>query len=183
MARATTAARRYAEAAFQLATRDAALDDWAAGLELAATFVADERVAAIVDSPARPLRERLDLLDRLLSGRVPEGVARLAALLATRTRVEQLPAITAEYRRMLDRERGIVEARVTSAVPLTPDQTAAVRTWVRRTTSSEVNLVATVDDSLIGGLTVRVGDTLLDASVKGRLERLRTELLTGARAR
>ena len=72
---------------------------------------------------------------------------------------------------------------MTSASPLTPDETNAVRAWVARTTSKTVALTTTVDESLIGGLMVRVGDTLLDASVKGRLERLRTDLLTGARAR
>jgi F-type H+-transporting ATPase subunit delta len=178
----STASRRYAEAAFQIASRDGTLDEWATGLDLAAKVVSDERVAAIVDNPARPYRDRLDVLERLLQGRVPEGVLRLAGLLAERARVERLAGTAAEYRRLLEHERGIVEARVTSAAPLTPDETAAVRRWVQRTTGATVNITATVDESLIGGLTVRVGDTLMDASVRGRLERLRTQLATGARA-
>jgi len=183
MARPTVAARRYAEAAFQLAQRDDALDAWEAGLSLAARIVADPRVAAAVDNPARPYRDRLATLGKLLKGRVPEGLIKLAGLLAQRGRIDRLPAVEAEYRRLLDRERGVVEARVTSAAALTADETKAVQAWVARTTGKTVNLAATVDESLIGGLTVRVGDTLLDASVRGRLERLRTELLTGARAR
>jgi F-type H+-transporting ATPase subunit delta len=182
MARRTTATRRYAEAAFQIASRDGALDEWAAGLDLAAALVADARVAAIVDNPARPHRERLQVLETLLGGRVPEGILRLAGLLAQRSRVGRLPDVAADYRRLLDHERGIVEARVTSAAPLTADETDAVRAWVERTTGAAVTLSATVDDSLIGGLTVRVGDTLMDASVRGRLERLRTQLASGARA-
>lgn len=182
MARTTTATRRYAEAAFEIASRDGTLDEWAAGLQLAASLVGDERVVAIVDSPARPYRDRLAVLDKLLQGRVPDGVVRLAGLLAERTRVERLPGVAAEYRRLLDRARGIVEAHVTSAAPLTADETVAVRAWVERTTGARVNLSATVDEALIGGLTVRVGDTLMDASVRGRLERLRTQLATGARA-
>jgi F-type H+-transporting ATPase subunit delta len=183
MARPGAAARRYAEAAFQLASRDGALDDWARGLDLAAGVVADERVAATVDNPARPYRERLAVLEQLLKGRVPDGVVRLAGLLAERGRIDRLPGIAAQFRHMLDVERGIVAARVTSAAPLTPDETEAVKAWVAKTTGKTVDLSATVDESLIGGLTVRIGDTLMDASVRGRLERLRTELLTGARAR
>jgi F-type H+-transporting ATPase subunit delta len=183
MARPTTAARRYAEAAFQLAQRDDDLDAWLEGLQLAAALVSDERVAAAVDNPARPYSARLGTLEKLLKGRVPEGVLRLAALLAERARIEQLPGVATEYRRLLDAERGIVEARVTSAAPLTPDETEAVTAWVAKTTGKKVDLSASVDESLIGGLTVRVGDTLMDASVRGRLERLRTELMTGARAR
>jgi F-type H+-transporting ATPase subunit delta len=181
MARPTTAARRYAEAAFQIASRDDALDAWAEGLDLAARLVADERVAGIVDNPARPFRERLEVLDRLLKGRAPEGVLRLAGLLAERTRADRLPAVAAEYRQLLDRARGVVEARVTSATPLTPRETEAVTAWVARTTGAKVSLSAVIDETLIGGLTVRVGDTLLDASVRGRLERLRTQLASGAR--
>ncbi|HYL40929.1 MAG TPA: F0F1 ATP synthase subunit delta [Candidatus Binatus sp.] len=182
MARPTIAARRYAEAAFEIATRDDALDAWAAGLDLAARLVEDERVAAIVDNPARPYRDRMAILEKLLRGRVPEGVLRLAGLLAQRSRVERLPGVATEYRRLLDRARGIVEARITSATPLTTDETDAVRAWVGRSTGATVTLSAAVDASLIGGLTVRVGDTLMDASVRGRLERLRTQLASGARA-
>ena len=183
MARPGTAARRYAEAAFELASRDGALDAWAAGLHLGARLVADERVAAAVDNPARPYAERVALLERLLKGRAPDGVVRLAALLAERGRVDRLPDVAAGFQRLLDQRRGIVEARVTSAAPLTTDETQAVEAWVAKTTGKQVHLSASVDESLIGGLTVRVGDTLMDASVRGRLERLRTELMTGARAR
>jgi F-type H+-transporting ATPase subunit delta len=183
MARRTTAARRYAEAAFQIASRDDALDAWAAGLDLAVQLVSDPRVMAIVDNPARPARDRLALLERLLGGRAPEGVVRLAGLLAARTRVERLPAVATEYRRLLDRQRDVVEARVASAAPLTAAETEAVSAWVARTSGATVSLTAVVDESLIGGLTVRVGDTLLDASVRGRLERLRNQLASGARTR
>ena len=183
MARPSTAGRRYAEAAFELAKRDGTLDAWSDGLGLAAELVSDARVASAVDNPARPYRDRLAPLDALLKGRVPDGVLRLAALLAQRGRIDRLPAVATEYKRLLDRERGIVAARVTSAAPLTPDETEAVRAWVATTTGRTVDLSATVDESLIGGLTVRVGDTLMDASVRGRLERLRTDLLSGARAR
>lgn len=183
MARPTVAARRYAEAAFQLASRDGALDAWADGLNLTAALVADEQIAAALNNPARPARERLAVLEELLKDRAPEGVLKLAGLLAQRGRIDRLPTVAAEYRRLLDEERGNVAASVTSAAPLTPGETEAVRAWVARTTGKTVDLTATVDEALIGGLTVRVGDTLMDASVRGRLERLRTDLLTGSRAR
>lgn len=177
MARPSSAARRYAEAAFQLAERDDALDAWADGLALAVELLSDERVLRVVDSPARPYRERLALIERLLADRVPEGVVRLAGLLGQKGRIERLPAVAAEYRRLLDRRRGMVEARVASAAPLTADETERVRDWVTRLTGQTVSLQVALDEGLIGGLTVRVGDTLLDASVRGRLERLRNQLI------
>lgn len=179
--RPSTAARRYAEAAFELATRDDALDAWAEGLDTAAQVTSDAEIAAFVDSPAAPLRDRVALLDRMLSGRVPEGVLKLAKLLTERGAVDRLPGILAEYRRLLNARRGIVEALVTSAAPLSADETDALRRKVAQMTDSTVDLVVRVDDALIGGLTVRIGDTLYDDSVRGRLERLREQLVSGAR--
>ena len=181
MARPATAARRYAEAAFELAERDGAHDAWLAGLELAAAVVGDPRVARQVDNPARPFAERRETLDRLLGGRVPPAVLNLVRLLASRGRLDRLGAVAAEYKRLLDRDRGIVAAFVTSALPLDAAETAALRARVEAMTGATVDLRTSVDPAMIGGLTVRVGDTLLDASVRGRLERLRQQLISGTR--
>lgn len=181
MTRPTTAARRYAEAAFELATRDKAVDAWAEGLDSAAQIAADDRVRTFLDSPAQTLKQRLGLLDRMLSGKVPDSVLKLAKLLAERRAIDRLPGISSEFRRLVNRERGIVDALVTSASPLTTDETEALRKKVAQMTDRTVDLRVQVDDALIGGLTVRIGDTLYDASVRGRLERLREQLLAGAR--
>jgi F-type H+-transporting ATPase subunit delta len=181
MARPTTAGRRYAEAAFELATRDDALDGWAEGLALAARFAADASVIRVVDNPSIPHQDRLAVVDRLLGDRVLPGVQNLARLLAQRGRFAALPTIATEYARLLNKQRGIVEAVVTSAQPLTADETAALQARVEAMTGSGVDLRSEVDEALIGGLTVRVGDQLLDASVRGRLERLRNQLVQGAR--
>lgn len=181
MSRPTAAGRRYAEAAFELATRDDAHDAWAEGLALAARFAAEEAVIKAVDNPSLPHAERLAVVARLLEGRVGHGVLNLARLLAQRGRFETLPAIAAEYTRLLNGRRGIVEAVVTSALPLTVEENAALRRRVEAMTGSTVQLRSEVDSALIGGLTVRVGDQLLDASVRGRLERLRNQLAGGVR--
>jgi len=176
-----TAARRYAEAAFQLATRDDALDAYAEGLDLAARELGDERIVAVLRNPARPLRQRIDLVERILAKRVPEQVVKLVGLLVERGKIERLPAVVGEYRRMLNEERGVVEALATTALPLTGDETSALQRKIAEMTGRTVDLRVDVDESLIGGLTVRVGDTLYDASVRGRLERLRERLVAGAR--
>jgi F-type H+-transporting ATPase subunit delta len=181
MARPSSAARRYAEAAFQLADRDDALDAWAEGLDLAAGVLADPRIQAVVANPARPLRDRLAVVEGMLKGKTSDGVVKLVSLLVERGRTDRLAVVASEYHQLLNRRRGIVEARVTSAAPLSKDETEAVRRWVADYTDKTVNLTVGVDDSLIGGLTVRVGDTLLDASVRGRLERLRNQLVAGVR--
>ena len=74
-----------------------------------------------------------------------------------------------------------MEALATSAAPLSEDETANLKGKVAKMTGRTVDLRVEVDETLIGGLTVRVGDTLYDASVRGRLERLRERLVAGAR--
>jgi F-type H+-transporting ATPase subunit delta len=177
----STAARRYAEAAFQLAMRDDQVDAYAEGLDLAVQMLAGDEARDIVRNPARPLRERLEFVNGMLATRAPEPVLNLVGLLVERGKVDRMPAVAAEYRRLLNREHGVVEALATAASPLTDDETAALEKKVAAMTGRTVDLRVEVDESLIGGLTVRVGDTLYDASVRGRLERLRERLVAGAR--
>lgn len=181
MARPTTAARRYAEAAFELASRDGAHEAWADGLRLVAGVAEDANVARIVDNPAVPHADRQAAVTSLFEGRVPFGLLNLVRLLARRGRFETVPAVAASFTRLLNRQNGIVEAVVTSAQPLTVDQSSALRARVEAMTGTGVDLRSEVDPSLIGGLTIRVGDRLLDASVRGRLERLRHQLTGDAR--
>jgi F-type H+-transporting ATPase subunit delta len=181
VARPTSAARRYAEAAFQLASRDDTHDAWVADLGVAAQLVGDPRVARVVTNPSVPLHDRSATLGRLLDGRVSPLALNLVRLLDQRGRLPLLPAIAAELTRLLDATRGVVAATVTSAAPLEKAEVDAIRVRLEATTGQTVKLATAVDPSLIGGLTVQVGDRMIDASVRGRLERLRDQLVAGTR--
>lgn len=181
MARGGSAPRRYAEAVFEIAGRDNALDRWRDDLRLAAEVAADQQVARVVNSPMKPLSERETIVEHLLAGRISKPAFNLVRLLVQRGNLDLLGPIAAEYQRLLNRERGIVSALVTSATPLTGDEDTAIRARVAQLTGTTVDVQTAVDPALIGGLTVRIGDRLIDASVRGRLERLREQLLAGAR--
>jgi F-type H+-transporting ATPase subunit delta len=181
MARPTSAARRYAEAAFQLATRDGTFDAWAADLAIVNQLIGDERVARIVGNPSVPLSRRQATIERLLAKRVSPLVLNLVRLLDQRGRLTLLPVVAADFDRLLDAMRGAVAATVTSAAPLEKDEIAAIVARLETMTGRTVKLATAVDPSLIGGLTVRVGDRMIDASVRGRLERLRDQLVAGTR--
>jgi F-type H+-transporting ATPase subunit delta len=177
----STAGRRYAEAVFQLATRDNALDAYGEGLDAAASMLERENVLDVLRNPARPLRQRIEVVDGLLASRVPEPILKVVGLLVERGRIDRLSSVAAEYHRMLNQQRGVVEAVARTAMPLSNDETAALKKKLAGMTGRTVDLRVEVDESLIGGITVRVGDTLYDASVRGRLERLRERLVAGAR--
>jgi len=80
MARPVTSARRYAEAAFEIALRDGQLDPWRKDLDTAASILSDERVARVVENPAMPLPARRELAGKLLAGRVGDKPVRKARL-------------------------------------------------------------------------------------------------------
>ncbi len=183
MARPTPAARRYAEAAFQVALRDDELDGWRDDLALAAEVFANADVQAVVDNPAIATGDRLSVVDRLLESRVRPGALRLVRLLVERGRARELTRVSEQFQRQLNVHRGIVVATVTSAAPLTEDETAEIRRRVEAMADATVEMRTAVDASLLGGLTIQIGDRLLDASIRGRLERLRTQLNSGARPR
>ena len=177
----STAARRYAEAAFELATRDNALDAYADGLDVAASTLGQGSALDVLRNPAQPLKQRTDIVDGVLANRVPEQVLKLVGLLVERGKIDRIGDVAREFRRLLNEQHGVVEALATAAAPLTADETEALQKKVAQMTGSTVDLRVEVDESLIGGLTVRVGDTLYDASVRGRLERLRVSVVAGAR--
>lgn len=181
MARRTSAARRYAEAVQGIARRDGTLDAWLADLRFAAEVVTEPEVARVVDNPAVPVAVRREVLEKLLEARIAHQAMNLVLLLAARGRIALVPAIAAEYKRLLDLERGVVTAMVTSPMPLEPADLAAVTSLLRSVTGRAVEIQALLDPALVGGLTIRVGDQLIDASVRGRLERLRDRLVAGAR--
>ena len=177
MAKRDSAPRRYAEAAFQLATRDGSIDTWRRELEQAAAM-ADGQLMDVLANPSLPLDERLDAADRVFVG-LSQPVRNIVFLLVRRGRIEQLSRVAAEFVRLDDRRQGIIHASATSAAPLDDSEVRALTARLDQMTGGRVELATDVDASLLGGLVVRVGDRLIDGSVRGRLERLRNQLAAG----
>ena len=178
MAKRDSAPRRYAEAAFQLATRDDSIETWRRELELAAATT-DGQLMDVLANPALPLDERLDAANRVLAD-LSQSVRNLVFLLVRRRRIEQLPRVVAEFIRLDERRQGITHATATSAAPLTDIERKALTARLEQMTGGRIALETDVDAGLLGGLVVRVGDRLIDGSVRGRLERLRNQLASGA---
>jgi F-type H+-transporting ATPase subunit delta len=173
------AGRRYAEAAFELAVRDDKVDAWQRDLALAAEMARDERVVRVVDNPAVSFGERRKVVEQLLGKHVSPQALNLSLLLAKRGRFGVLPSVSSEYDAKVRQTRGIVAATVTTPELLSATRLAAVRARVEQLAGAKVELATEIDPALIGGLTIKIGDRLIDASVRGRLERLRGRLVQG----
>jgi F-type H+-transporting ATPase subunit delta len=177
MARRDTAARRYAEAAFEVAAADDAVDAWQADLAVLADALAIPELRALVEHPAVAFSDKERVLRRALSG-VGEGPMNLVLLMVRRGRPGAIDAMRRHFDELVRRRRGIVRAEVRTALALDPDDRSRLTTTLRQLAGSEVELSEHVDPSLIGGIAVRIGDRLYDASVRSRLQRLRARLTT-----
>ncbi|PZR62479.1 MAG: F0F1 ATP synthase subunit delta [Chloroflexi bacterium] len=176
MARRETAARRYAEAAFQIAAADGALDRWERDLPMLGAALADEQLRTFVEHPAVAYAEK----ERVLRLIVPDDVGReavsLVLLMIRRGRPGAIPATVERFAELLRRERGIVRAEVRTAIALDDVERRAITERLAALTEKRIEIHEVVDESLIGGIAVRIGDRLYDASVRSRLERLRARL-------
>jgi F-type H+-transporting ATPase subunit delta len=188
MKRPVTAARRYAEAAFQIATRDGTTEQWQERLDRLGALLDDDRFARVAANPALPQDERERMLGEALGWKSPGSDAvwptddpafNLVRLLLRRGRIRLASGIAREFRRLVQRASGIVPATVMSASELSPAEEAAIRARLEKMTGGKVELAFELDPSLIGGVAVRIGDRMIDASVRGRLERLREHLMAG----
>jgi F-type H+-transporting ATPase subunit delta len=180
MALTRSTARRYAEAAFQIAERDGTVEAWLSALALAEERLGDPAVERLLSSPAIAPDARLRVMERILGPEVRGAARNLLALLVRRGRIAQLPAVAREFRRLHARREGIVEAVVTSAGPLDEAERLALHERLQSLTGSRVEMRLEVDPALLGGLQVLIGDRLIDGSVRGRLERLRATFSTTA---
>jgi F-type H+-transporting ATPase subunit delta len=126
-------------------------------------------------NPSISRQERQAAVTSFLEGAAPEGV-NLGKLLVGAGKVDEIAAIEDEYGRLVDEAAGRVRATATTAVELSPnDQDGLVRSLSKRL-GREVRLTATVDPAIIGGLVLRFGDHVIDASLATRLQQLRRKL-------
>lgn len=174
MALAGTAARRYAEAVFEIAERDDSMEAWSAALTVAQDRLTDPQVMRLLANPAIGAQARIDVLERIVGDSVSGPQRNLLALMVRRGRIELLPSVIREFRRLYRRREGIAEATVVSAAALDESELTRLQEQLAEITGKRIELRHAVDPTLLGGLQVRVGDQLIDGSVRGRLERLRT---------
>ena len=176
MARRDTSARRYAEAAFQTGRADGTLDAWERDMGILGATLRHPELRALMQHPAVPYAEKARILRRVLGRGVAPPAVNLVLLMVRRGRPGAIDRMIARFAELLRRERGIALAQVRTALPLDDGQRAAIVARLRGLAGAQVELDETVDEDLIGGVAVRIGDRLYDASVRSRLERLRTRL-------
>jgi F-type H+-transporting ATPase subunit delta len=169
------AARRYAEAAYLIAREKGAEDAWRDGLRAVAALFSDPAAQAFFANSRIPPEQKQQLVEKAVAS-AEQYVRNLALLLLSRRRTQLGPQISVAFEEILDAAKGVSHAYVTSAVELTGDEKADVEKKLREITGGDVVLNTSVDESILGGLIVRIGDRLIDGSTRGRLAALKERL-------
>ncbi len=170
--------RRYASALFSAASSADAVDRVESDLGFV-SYVMESSPALweAMTSPIIPRVKKEQILADLFGDKVHEITLSYMKLLVEKRREEALKETEAEYIDLANEARGIVQAEVTSAIALDEDQEKKLVAKLTAMTGKRIQLAKKVDPELIGGVLVRIGDTVIDGSVKGQLAALREELL------
>lgn len=171
MAESQTIARPYAEAAFKLALERGALPSWSDALARLSAVASTDVARDLVGNPALGVAQVVGLLADT-AGALDAEQRNFVQVLAENERLTVLPEIAAQFEALRNAHDGVIEAQVSSAFPLSEAQLADVVATLQAKYGRQVKVGVQVDPELIGGVSIRIGDEVTDASVRGKLAQL-----------
>lgn len=169
------AAKRHAQAVFQIAREQDELEGWRSDLRKIASTLGDPELRRLLQNPKVPFQEKAELLKRCFP-EVRSLALNLVYLLITRRRLRMLEAIVSEYEHLVDAYRGLEHAEVVTAVELDETMRERIEQGLVQITGKKVVLSTRIDPQIIGGMVARVGDWLIDGSLRAKLMSLREKL-------
>lgn len=176
MAESVTIARPYAEALFRAAKESGNLDKWSQQVETLGQVASQPDVQAAISSPKVAANQLIDLFRSACGQVVDTEMSNFIGLLSANDRLALLPEIAALYQSYKRVEEGIKQAAITSAFPLDDAQVANLVPQLEAIFKTKITPTVSVDSELIGGVKVIVGDQMLDASVRGKLDAMAAAL-------
>lgn len=172
MAELTTLARPYAKALFETAQAADTLSAWSAVLTLLTAVVREPAVQSLLDSPALTARQQADTIIDICGDALDDKARNLVGLLATNRRLPLIPQIGEQFEALKALREQTVDVELVSAREISTEQQQALSAVLSRKLDRQVNINLSVDQSLLGGVLIRAGDTIIDGSVRGRLNKL-----------
>ena len=174
----SASAVRYARALFDVALKESDPSRVEQELSSIVTLVAGHaELRNALESPGVPPLAKKSVVEALVSrGQFTPPVGKLLVMLAERDRLTLLEPVLEAFRARLREQQRVLEAEVTTAIPLEPEQQAALQQRLGAATTRQVTLTTKVDPSLIGGIVARIGSTVYDGSLATQLAKLKGRL-------
>jgi F-type H+-transporting ATPase subunit delta len=176
MAEARTIARPYAEAVFRLARANDALAAWSGMLQFAAVIAADERIRALIGNPKVSSRRLGELLLGICGDKLNDEGRNFILLLAENGRLQVLPEVSELFEQLKTQHEGVLGAKIASAFAMNDAQLKDLVANLEVKFKRKIEAKVSIDPELIGGVKVEIGDEVLDASVRGKLEAMAVAL-------
>ena len=172
MAELSTLARPYAKAAFEYARDNGALGQWADQLATVAAVAAHDHMAAALDDPSLTDEQQATKLIEVCGDSLGEPQKNFLRVLSDNDRLGLLPEIDRQFELYKANQEKSVDVEVVSAFELPQEMTDRLADVLGRKLEREVRMSTSTDSDLIGGVLIRAGDTVIDGSVRGRLNKL-----------
>lgn len=176
MAETRTIARPYAEAVFKLAKTSGSLPAWSEMLQLLAAIAMDEQINVLIGNPKVPPKRLGELLLGICGDKLTDEGRNFVLLLAENGRIEVLPEVSEMFEQLKTRHDGVLDAKVTSAFAMSDAQLKDLVANLEARFKRKIEAKVSIDPELIGGVKVEVGDEVLDASVRAKLEAMAVAL-------
>ena len=177
MAELATIARPYAEALFKSsAEKGADLGSTVAWVEELAAIAANPQLRQLADNPNVSGTQVFDLITGVAKSALPESARNFLRVILDNGRLDALPEVAAQFRSLVNSKSGSSDAVVFSAFPIADAALAELGATLEKRFGRKLNLAVKLDEALIGGVRVVVGDEVLDTSVKARLEQMKAAL-------
>ena len=167
--------KRYAQAIFELGLERDRLDAWASDLEFIDGVLQDVEYRALLKHADVPIDDKIKAIDAVLSETEPL-IRNMVHLLVSKGLLDVMTDLRDAYDGLLDEHRGRQRVQVTSAVPLEQGELDRITQFVSNMVRKEVVVSTNVDDSILGGVVIQIGDRLLDGSTSSRLDALRNRM-------
>lgn len=178
MAERTTVARPYADAAFEIAREGNALPRWGEMLKFAEAIATDGQMIDALLSPKLDAGDKTSLFLSIAGDRLTEEMRSFVRVLIEADRVELLPEIRVLFESLRNEAEGVAKAMIETALPLSDAQLADITDALSKRFGKRIEASTSINPALIGGARIAVGDTVIDGSVRGKLEAMKHALLT-----
>ena len=176
MSELITAARPYARAAFDVATKHNEIEKWTDMLNFMTAVAHDATMQKLLDSPILSRQQTANTFISACEQQVNDRGKNFICLLAENDKIVLLPEIAVLFHHYRSEAEGTLEAEVVSANEINDSQLEKIAVSLKQRLGKEVNLTSRIDAALIGGAIIRAGDLVIDGSVRGRLDKLSTAL-------
>jgi len=176
MAEASTIARPYAQAVFDLAKGKKKLSDWSKQLTSLSAIASDNQVVTLITSPSVESGQLAELIISIAADNLDKEGKNLVKVLAENGRLDVITEIAEIFEDLKNEAEKTVQAEVLTAFKLDEKQTSTLQAALKKRLGCEVEITSRIDKSIIGGAIIRAGDMIIDGSVTAQLDRLSGEL-------